>query len=549
MIITKEVVLNSNGRYNNYYRNLGYLIKDNKIIVKTEDLQLGSHALVVAKCDVCGKEKEIEFRAYNIILYRGGYSLFTCSPKCGKVKTEQTCERIYGVKIAAKSDIVKQNAINNCMIKHGVPYHTTLPDVIAKKNATVEKKYNVKHTFQAESVKDKIKITMNERYNCDHALQYPDFLQKMKDTCEERIGFDNPSKCEKIVKHRVLISDNKAIEYFSNLLGENFTILLKDEANLLIRDNRDESEFIIDKELMRDRLKTGNEISTLKNPVNSGSSTKEIQIFEFITGLGLNPTKEKTILEGKELDVYISSHKIALEHNGLYYHNEDYRPKYYHLEKSYSCEEKGIELFHIWESEWLYNRETIKSMIKTKLDIYDYVIDGHDCVIKENINNEEIYNFLNLNNIVNYKTHDINMCLYYNDELVSIMLFNEIGDNEYLLLDMCNKINVNVVDSYNILLKNFTRNYIFDKLISYSDYRIFNGNQDLYVVLGFKHEELLDISYFWSRGLKTYSDSDLSDKELISDIDNITETEYEIIYEIGYRRVYNCGQIKWTYIK
>jgi len=59
--------------------------------------------------------------------------------------------------------------------------------------------------------------------------------------------------------------------------------------------------------------------------------------------------------------------KIAFEFNGLYWHNEEHKPNNYHLNKTELCEEKGIQLIHIWEDDWRYKQDIVKSMILNKL--------------------------------------------------------------------------------------------------------------------------------------------------------------------------------------
>ena len=60
--------------------------------------------------------------------------------------------------------------------------------------------------------------------------------------------------------------------------------------------------------------------------------------------------------------------KLAFEFNGLYWHNELNKTNNYHLNKSNLCEEKGIQLISIWEDDWVYKQDIVKSMILNKLN-------------------------------------------------------------------------------------------------------------------------------------------------------------------------------------
>jgi len=66
---------------------------------------------------------------------------------------------------------------------------------------------------------------------------------------------------------------------------------------------------------------------------------------------------DRTILNWKEIDIYIPEKKLAIEYNWIYYHSYD--PKHnskiyknYHLDKTIWCEKNDIELLHINEDEW-----------------------------------------------------------------------------------------------------------------------------------------------------------------------------------------------------
>ena len=43
-----------------------------------------------------------------------------------------------------------------------------------------------------------------------------------------------------------------------------------------------------------------------------------------------------------ELDIYIPSHNLAIEFDGLYWHSEIHKPSNYHLNKTELCEEHRI---------------------------------------------------------------------------------------------------------------------------------------------------------------------------------------------------------------
>ena len=45
---------------------------------------------------------------------------------------------------------------------------------------------------------------------------------------------------------------------------------------------------------------------------------------QFIKSLGYNPSPNRKILNGKEIDIYIPELKIGVEYNGCLFHTEEY---------------------------------------------------------------------------------------------------------------------------------------------------------------------------------------------------------------------------------
>ena len=53
--------------------------------------------------------------------------------------------------------------------------------------------------------------------------------------------------------------------------------------------------------------------------------------------------RNRTILNGKEIDIYIPSLKLGIEYNGLYWHSEvNGKDKNYHFNKLNNCNKQGV---------------------------------------------------------------------------------------------------------------------------------------------------------------------------------------------------------------
>lgn len=288
---------------------------------------------------------------------------------------------------------------------------------------------------------------------------------------------------------------------------------------------------------------------------NCNSSSKEKEIAEFIKTLGYTDiyNNDRTILDGKELDIYIPSMKMAFEFDGVFWHNENNRPNDYHLWKTLECEKHGIRLIHIFEDEWIYKKEIWKSMISNLLNKTDNKIYARKCIVKE-IGTKECTDFLNKNHIQGWCPSQIKLGLYYSDELVSLMTFGKsrhfIGDGkmQYELLRFCNKINTQVIGGASKLFKYFIEKYHPNNVVSYADRRWSKGK--LYENLGFTFSHFSKPNYYYVIGdvrknRFNYRKSVLVKKYGCSE--DMSESEF--CKQQKWYRIYDCGTAVYKWFK
>jgi hypothetical protein len=280
----------------------------------------------------------------------------------------------------------------------------------------------------------------------------------------------------------------------------------------------------------------------------------EGEIKEFLIGLGLEvETNNKTILKGKELDIFISSHKLAIEYNGLYWHSEKYRSNDYHLNKTELCEEKGIQLIHIFEDEWLHKTDIVKSRIRNILGFNNIRIYARKCEVRE-VNTKDKTKFLNKNHIQGAVGSKVNLGLYYNGELVGLMTFGGLrgslgskdNKNSWELLRFCNRLNTNVVGGASKLLNYFNKVYEPREVISYADRRWSMGN--MYEKLGFEFIHNSKPNYWYIDRLNRLHRYNFRKDVLIKEGFDKNKSEHEIMLERSMYRIYDCGNKKYKIV-
>jgi len=275
--------------------------------------------------------------------------------------------------------------------------------------------------------------------------------------------------------------------------------------------------------------------------------------------------RDKNIIKPLEIDLLNVEYKFGIEYNGLIWHSygkssynrfdnhieEDYT-KYNHLNKTNLMEDKGYQLFHIFENEWLdKNKKSIwTSIIKDKLN-KNKKISVRECTIKE-VSVQEARIFIDENHLQGYIRSKIKIGLYYKGELISIMTFRKTRpdrDIEYELVRLCAKKGYSIQGGYSMLLEYFEKEYKPKSLISYANRRWTSNT--FYEENGLEFAYKTGPKYFYflpnKRELFTINKYQKDKvKELVSNYDyRVNETEN--MYNNGYRKIYDSGDA--VYIK
>ena len=277
-------------------------------------------------------------------------------------------------------------------------------------------------------------------------------------------------------------------------------------------------------------------------------STPEKEILSYLQELLPNIEIKKNIrnvISNREIDIYLPDYKIGIELNGLYWHSEIYRDKYYHLNKTIECENNGIRLIHIFEDEWLYKQNIIKSMLNNIFKLTRNKIYARKCTIKE-VNPKEASIFLDNNHIQGKCGSSVKLGLYYNNELVSLMTFGKSrhfignGKTDWELLRFCNKLNTSVIGGASKLLKYFIKTYNPQEIISYADRRWSQGK--LYEKLGFyKYNESKPNYYYIVNNKRVYRFN--FRKNILIEKYGCSKnmSEHEFCLSKRWYRIYDCG--------
>ena len=313
--------------------------------------------------------------------------------------------------------------------------------------------------------------------------------------------------------------------------------------------------YIIYRNILHYRYANNINPCSICNPIGELSSIKENDLCQFLIENEIEFIKnDRSILNGKEIDIYIPKHNLAIEFNGVYFHSNVFKTNNYHLQKTEICNSNNIQLIHIFEDEWDNKKEIVKSILLNKLNKVDTKIHARKCEIHL-VKTKDKTKFLNDNHIQGMVGSSINLGLYYNNELVSLMTFGrkrlalgnkKSNNDEYELIRFCNKLNTSVVGGASRLLNHFIKTYKPIEILSYADKRWSNGN--LYKKMGFIEVKSTSPNYFYVINKKRKNRFEFRKDILVKDGFDPNKTEFQIMEDRGIPRIYDVGNFLFKLI-
>lgn len=263
--------------------------------------------------------------------------------------------------------------------------------------------------------------------------------------------------------------------------------------------------------------------------------------------------RNKTVLDGQEIDIYVPSKGIGFEFNGLRWHSEKFQKDHkYHLNKTLSCLSKNIFLIHIFEDEYIKHKSLVIDKIFNilKLNSNKKKAFGRNVKIKE-IPTIEAKRFLNKYHIQGFGSGSVYLGGFLNNELISVMAFLRIAKDEWNLTRYATNIDFVCPGVASKTFTYFIRNYTPLKIISFLDRRwCYTLDSNLYEKIGFKIDKMLEPNYSYTNGHGERFHKFGFRKQILSKKYGfpLTMTESEMVKDLGYDRIWDCGLIRyiWT---
>lgn len=447
------------------------------------------------------------------------------------------------------------------------------PAVIEKKKQTNIQKWGSEYPQSLSIIKDKQKNTMIEKYGVSNYSKTESFKEQYRSVCKNRYGVDNASK-----------SDNVREKISKSAKNRNYSKVLKKRQNTNIQkygyatnkhvhmcqenvNKLNNIDYLIEQHVDKKKScqQIANELGCSPTPILTrlsdagiqiskfGTSTIEEEICDFIKNNSNFSVirNSRNLIPPKEIDIFIPELNFAIEVNGVYWHSELYKDRYYYLDKTLQCYDKNIRLWHVFDHEWTNKKNIIRSRLNSLLK-NTCKIAARKCSIQQ-ISKRSKTKFLVDNHLQASAGSSVDLGLVYNNELVAVMTFGKsrfTKSAEWELIRFCNKLNTTVVGGASRLFNHFIKTHRPKSVVSYADYRWSNG--ELYKALNFDFLHRSSPNYFY---FNTANPAELQSRvkyqkhklnRVLNHFDP-TLSEWENMTNNGYSRIWDCGNLVYLW--
>jgi len=262
---------------------------------------------------------------------------------------------------------------------------------------------------------------------------------------------------------------------------------------------------------------------------------------------------DRTVLGGLELDFLFPQYNFALELNGLFHHSENSgkKDRSYHKKKFDMCAAQGITLIQVWQDEYWKCKNVVQSKILYLAHRHQSQIHARKCQIDFIDDAALEKQFLTQNHIQGFAPYrQLSVAAWHQGSLLAIMSF-AYQNNYWELVRFATDVTHHSSGLFSRMLKFIIRTgRISHKVVSFSDNRL--GNGKLYQSSGFKLEKTLAPDHMYTcdyqlrHHKQTFRKNNLIDRFKLDPAYVKSHTEWQIMQELGFDRLWDAGKCRWS---
>ena len=506
----------------------------------------------LCKCENCNNK-------VNFLSLSKGYRTYCCRKCINKdpvirKKIEDIFIEKYGVKYATIIPGMEQKRKKTYNDKYGVEYITQWDGMKEKRKKTYNDKYGVDHITQWDGMKTKRETTYLDKYGVKHITQWDGMKEKSKKTLLDRYGVDHNTKIKSVIIQQQKTRRKNYFNYFleSDRMKSRFIPLFSVDDFIGFNkkiykwkccncDHEFEFNFY------------NGWIPNCNNCMKGNRSNPELEILNFIKEnyKGKVESGDRTILDGKEIDIYLPELNIGIEFHGLHWHSEIsggtlYK---YHQDKEILSTQKGTKLIQIFEDEWVNKRDIVESIIKNNLKLSKRIFARKVNHCKVSNNDAKLFY---LNNHLQGYIHGLHYGLVENGKLISLITFGGprfSNKHDFEILRFCNLKGHNVIGGLSKIIKLFIKEVNPNSIITYADARYGNGKG--YEKSGFNFVKLSKPGFYYVKNNRRENRMKYQKHKLVDILEkfdpNISAWQNMLLN--GYDRIWDAGNYIYEWNK
>ena len=478
-----------------------------------------------------------------------GYQKF-CSITCSgsspetKAKREKTNLQRFGSIHASQNPEVKKRLMDTYIKNNGGMGNAGRAR--KKFEETMMEKYGVDAPYKNEAIKAKAKASLTAKYGENWVAneeirakikagnqKTPEERKLIEDkkrkNSQKRYGYDYPNQVPEIRKQIAKTLRDNTVQ------RRDFVLESREDGIWVCKcphpkcNKCQEKTYEIPGHLVFNRIKHNVEPCTKLLPVQpyrGAGTTLELFVRNFLDANNIAYECNVHCLGKYEADIYIPSHKLAIECNGIFWHSDINKDIDYHVLKRKEAQKHGITLISFWE-DWIINEpEKCLEILRDLLKIERKCVNGYWGNIYP-VKSQETEQFLNENDLAFRLPFDYSYGLYYENELIAVMTFRKRAGVTHLDR-YCVKRGYSIDGGAKVIFDHFVDTYKPTTLVSYTNNDFEDG--EFLRDLGFEHI---------SSKYRPY---------LINEITLDRKIYRGTMYE-GYYKVHDSGQRQWRWSK
>lgn len=296
---------------------------------------------------------------------KGSYEKFVELGNVHHMKTEEGKDKLkkvhnekYHGKHFFQTEEFKDKTKETSLEKYGIEFSQASDKAKATRLETNLRVHGVENVFQLNFIKEKIGETNLVKYGFRSAMKCPEINQKAQKTFFEKTGYysplQNPESKEKAERKRKekYGDENWTRNYFDDEVLATLSDKVKIEELYKEHKTTHKVADILGVGSHRTICIAMEELGIERQKIKQFSSG-ELEVSEFLRKHDIECVlNDRSLLGGKEVDILVPEHMLAIEYNGLYFHSLSLKPnKKYHQEKTLQLQALGYQVIQIYEDQ------------------------------------------------------------------------------------------------------------------------------------------------------------------------------------------------------